>query len=63
MLLSISGKHSGGQGLESVDSVGKWEVEWREGQRETKADTEIGSKLPEIHMKKDVDIESGFSED
>ena len=61
-LLSVSGKLSGGQGLESVDLVEKQEVEWREGQRVTKADLEIGLNLPEVHIKKGIDIESALSE-
>ena len=61
MWLSISGKRSGGQGPESVVPVEKWEVKWRGGQRETKADRNMECKLP--HVSKDVDIESAISED
>ena len=62
MWVSISGNRDRREGLDSVDAVEESERKWKAGQQKTKVERMMGVKVPEIYVRRDVDIESAFSE-
>lgn len=58
---SISGKRDGKEGLDSVNAIEEWGRKRRGSQQETKVERVMGVKVHEIHVRKDVDVESAFS--
>lgn len=45
-----------------MDAVEESERKWKAGQQKTKVERMMGVKVPEIYVRRDVDIESAFSE-
>ena len=62
MWVSMTGKRNGKEGLDSVSSVEEWGRNGKAGQHETKVERVMGVKVPEIYVRRDVDVESAFSE-